>query len=65
MVTQRGDNGKKIEYSLSDIIHECERDMYIVEMPILVCNNKRDAERMQSEINTFLGELSRAVLNNK
>ena len=65
MVTQRGDNGKKIEYSLSHVVHECERDMYIVEMPILVCNNKRDAERINTTINTFLGELSRAVLNDK
>ena len=65
MTTLRGDNGKKIEYALNDVIHECERDMYIVEMPVLICNNKKDAELMQSEINTYLGELSRAVLNDK
>lgn len=64
MVTIRGNN-KKIEYALSEVIHECERDMYVIEMPLLVCNNKKDAEIMQSEINSFVSELSRAVLNDK
>lgn len=64
MVTIRGNN-KKIEYALSEVIHECERDVYVIEMPLLVCNNKKDAEIMQSEINSFVSELSRAVLNDK
>ena len=65
MVTIRGNNDKKIEYALSKTVHECERDMHIVEMPLLICNNKKDAELMQSEINSFVSELSRAVLNDK
>ncbi len=64
MVTIRGNN-KKIEYALSEVIHECERDVYVIEMPLLICNNKKDAEIMQSEINSFVSELSRAVLNDK
>lgn len=65
MTTLRGYNGKKIEYILNDVIHECERDMYIVEMPVLICNNKKDAELIQSKINAYLSELSRAVLNDR
>ncbi len=64
MVTIRG-NHKKIEYALNEVIHECERDMYIVDMPLLVCSNKKDAEIMQSEINSFVSELSRAVLKDE
>ena len=63
MVTLRGEGYKKIEYALNDTIHECDGEMYIVEMPLLICNNKRNAEYMQNKINTFVGELSRTVLN--
>lgn len=64
MVTLRGEGYKKIEYVLNDTIHECDREMYIVEMPLLICNSKKDAEYMQRKINTFVGELSHTVLNN-
>ena len=64
MVTLRGEDHKKIEYALNDTIHECDREMYIVEMPLLICNSKKDAEYMQRKINTFVGELSHTVLNN-
>lgn len=64
MIILRGDNGKKIEYVLDNVIHECDNEMYIVEMPLVVCNNKKDAEYIQSKINTFVGELSHTVLNN-
>lgn len=64
MVTLRGEGYKKIEYALNDTIQECDREMYIVEMPLLICNNKKDAEYMQRKINTFVGELSHTVLNN-
>lgn len=64
MVTLRGEGYKKIEYALNDTIHECDKEMYMVEMPLLICNNKKDAEYMQRKINTFVGELSHTVLNN-
>ncbi len=64
MVTLRGEGYKKIEYALNDTIQECDREMYIVEMPLLICNSKKDAEYMQRKINTFVGELSHTVLNN-
>ena len=65
MVTLRGEGYKKIEYTLNDMIHECDKEMYMVEMPLLICNSKKDAEYMQRKINTFVGELSHTVLNNK
>lgn len=64
MITLQGDEGKKIEYTLNDVIRECEENVCIVEMPLLICNNKKDAEYMQNKINTFIVELSRTVLNN-
>ena len=44
MVTLRGEGYKKIEYTLNDMIHECDKEMYMVEMPLLICNSKKDMD---------------------
>lgn len=65
MTTLLGDNNKRIQFSFSNVIHECDRNTYIVEMPTLVCSSRKDAEIMQREISAFVNELSRAILNDK
>lgn len=62
MTTLCGDNGKKIQFSISNAIHECDRNMFIVELPTLVCNSRKDAELMQDEIGSFVSKLSKAIL---
>lgn len=62
MVVMQGDNGKKIQFKLSDIIQEYENNVYIVEMPIVVCNDKKDAELIQKEVGTFITEVSKIIL---
>ena len=64
MITFVNDD-KKIQYSLNNIVYECNEGMYIIQMPTLACNNRKDAEFIQLNINTYISELSRAVLNNK
>lgn len=56
---------KNIQFALQDAIYECAKNVYIIEMPTLVCSNKKDAEIMQQEINTYISELSRALLDDK
>lgn len=62
MIAIQGDNGKKIQFTLSDVIHEYEENVYIIEMPIVICNNKKDAELIQEEVGTFVAEVSKAIL---
>ena len=62
MIAIQGDNGKKVQFTLSDVIHEYEDNVYIVEMPVVVCNNKKDAELIQEEVGTFVAEVSKAIL---
>ena len=62
MTTLRGSDGSKVQYSISNVIHELNDNGYVVELPILVCSNRRDAELMQKEIATFVSKLSKAVL---
>jgi hypothetical protein len=62
MIAIQGDNGKKIQFTLSDVVHKYEDDVYIIEMPIVVCNNKKDAELIQEEVGTFVAELSKTIL---
>ena len=65
MTTLQGDNGKRIKFAFSNRIHECERNMYIIEMPIIICNNRKDAELIQEEVGTFVSELSKTILKDK
>lgn len=62
MIAIQGDNGKKVQFTLSDVIHEYEDNVYIIEMPVVVCNNKKDAELIQEEVGTFVAEVSKAIL---
>ena len=65
MIILHGDNNdKEIKYILNNDIIECNDNTYIVQMPILVCNKKDNAEYIQSKINTFVNELSRTILLN-
>lgn len=62
MTTLYGKNRKVIQFSLSNVIHECSRDMCIIEMPMVICNNRKDAEYIQKEIGEFIGALSEQLL---
>lgn len=65
MTTLRGDNGKKIQFAFSNVIHECERDTYIVELPTVICNSRKDAELMQEEISSFVSRLSKTIIKDE
>ena len=54
--------GRIIQYATSDVIHECNDNTYIIEMPVIICDNKKDAEYIQSEIGSLVGELSRNLI---
>lgn len=54
--------GRMIQYSTSNVIHECNDNTYIIEMPVIICDNKKDAEYIQSEIGSLVGELSRNLI---
>ena len=54
--------GKTIQYSISNAIHECIDQTFIVEMPTVVCENRKDAERIQSEVGAYISELSRKIV---
>lgn len=62
MIALRGENGKKIQFTLSDVVHKYEDDVYIIEMPMVICNNKKDAELIQEEVGIFVAELSKTLL---
>ena len=62
MTIIHGDNNKKIGFAFSNTIHECDTNMYLIDMPIVICNNRKDAELIQEEVSTFVSELSKAIL---
>lgn len=65
MTTLRGENDDYIGYTLSDTIHDYAADIHIIETPTIVCNNRKNAEIIQKEINSFVSELSRAILEKR
>ena len=62
MITMRGDNGRTIQFALNEEILEYENNVYMIEMPVVICNNKKDAELIQEEVGTFVSELSKTIL---
>ena len=62
MTTLKGNNGKTIQFAFSNTIHEVERNMYIAELPLVICDNRKDAERIQEDVGTFISELSKKLL---
>lgn len=62
MTTLYGENGKVIQYSLSNTIYSQIKNMYAVEMPIVMCDYEKDAEYIQQKVNEFVGELSKKLL---
>ena len=62
MTTLTGETGKTIQFSIGQAIYEGANNTYIAEMPIVICSNKKDAERIQEEIKTLIGNLSRELL---
>lgn len=61
MTTLQG-NGKMIQFAFNDVIHECSKNTYVVELPFIVCSNKKDAERIQQEIDNFVGKLGKKLI---
>lgn len=62
MITINGENGKIIRIAASNVIHEVNREVYIPELPTIVCNSKKDAELIQADTITFINQLSRKLL---
>ena len=61
MTTLHGKNGKIIQYSFNNSIHQCSNNMCIIEMPFVVCNNRKDAELIQTEVSAFISNLSKKL----
>ena len=61
MTTLQG-NGKIIQFSFNNVIHECVNNSYVVELPFVVCSNKKDAERIQQDVGTYISKLSKKLL---
>lgn len=61
MVTLTGKN-KTIQFELTEDIHECSNNMFILDMPTIVCDNRKDAECIQNQLNAFVGEISRKLI---
>ena len=57
------ENTKLIQFTLNDnITCNSNRDMYVIDMPVVACSNIKDAEIMQHKINTFVNDLSKTLL---
>ena len=64
MITMNGKDGRKsIQYAFSNVIHECDGNMYIPEMPTIICNNKKDAERIQEDVAALITYITNKILN--
>jgi hypothetical protein len=62
MTTIHGEMGKTIQFAFSNVIHECNRHSYIVELPTVICSNKKDAERIQEDVGAFISALSKKLI---
>ena len=62
MTTLQGENGKTIQFALNNTIHEIDKNLHIIEMPVVICNNRKDAEHIQQNINLFVSELSKKII---
>lgn len=56
-------SGKTIHFAFSNTIHEIDRNNYVAEMPLVICSNRKDAERIQEDVGAFISELSKKLLN--
>lgn len=56
-------NGTKmIKVGLSDIIIENTKNEFTVELPKVICDNKKDAVYIQQRVNSLVNELSEELL---
>lgn len=62
MITLHGHDNNTIQLSLTNIIHEFDNNMYLIEMPTIMCNNKRHADYIRKEVNAFVNEISKKTL---
>ncbi len=60
------DNTLEISYkdTISELELECEKIMYLAELPTIICNNKQLAKQIQEETNLFVNNLSKKLLKN-
>lgn len=67
MTTLSNNSGKIIKISLNndiDVItdHEEKRICYSIELPKVITTSKKDAETIQSQVNTFVNKLCHELL---
>lgn len=62
MITLHGDTGKTIQFSIGNAIYEGVNNTYVIEMPVVICSDKKDAKRIQEDISNLVGELSKKLL---
>ncbi len=62
----KDDEDNTLEISYKDTISEleCEKIMYLAELPTIICNNKQLAKQIQEETNLFVNNLSKKLLKN-
>lgn len=63
MLNLKGNNGRTIQIVFGDAVYESNRDTYIIDLPMVICNDKKVAEFIREEINRHLGNLSEKLLN--
>lgn len=56
------DFSRTIQYSIPNNIHECDNNVNVVEMPFVVCSNRKDATLIQAKMGAYLSELIRKIL---
>ena len=66
IILSDSDNRKNIKLSISDVIHEGSPEIgkkeYTIVLPLVVCNDKKDAEYIQSQVNMYVNEICKEVL---
>lgn len=62
MIIFKDSNGNTLEVACTNTLLEYENNVYIVELPTVICNNRKLAEQIQEETNSFVSNLSKKLL---
>ena len=66
MTTLKNEEGKQINYATSTkVFKTTTQGMYAIDMPTVICSSEKDAEYIQQELNTYVANLIKSVLNDK
>ena len=60
-ILTNNEDKRTIKISLSDIIHEDQKE-YTAVLPFIVCSNKQDAVYIQEKVNSYVNKISKELL---